>query len=173
MLLSSQCVPLSRLSATLSEQLHSQVQGISKRLFPGCENLWSKHCVFLPAEGKQNATLSPDFTQPGKGLLEIPCMKKHMSRPFKKGFLPFDMCPIHSVSLMQLLWQDQKHVPLLFLVSANAVPRGGECRNFPLLTACEKRVPGTSAKSHDSSRNGLYQRCIPLDLAKFLCWGVV
>ena len=28
---------------------------------------------FLPAEGKQNATFSPDFTQPGKGLLEVPC----------------------------------------------------------------------------------------------------
>ena len=40
------------------------VQGISKRLFPG---------VFLPAEGKQNATFSTDFTQPGKRLLEIPC----------------------------------------------------------------------------------------------------
>ena len=100
-----------------------------------------------------------------------------MSGPSKKAFFPFDVCPIHSVSLMQLLWQDQKHVPLLFLVSANAVPRGGECRNFPLLTACEKRVPRTSAKSHDSNRNGLYQSCIPLELAsllaKFLCWGVV
>ena len=32
-----------------------------------------KDCVFLPAVGKQNATYSPDFTQPGKSLLEIPC----------------------------------------------------------------------------------------------------
>ena len=33
-----------------------------------------KNCVFLPAEGKQNATFSPEFTQPGKSLLEIPCI---------------------------------------------------------------------------------------------------
>ena len=49
------------------------IQGTSKRLFPGCENMRWKHCGFLPAEGKQNATLSPEFTQPGKSLLEIPC----------------------------------------------------------------------------------------------------
>ena len=28
----------------------------------------------LPEVGKQNATFSPDFTQPGKGLLEVPCI---------------------------------------------------------------------------------------------------
>ena len=50
------------------------IQGISKRLFPGCENMLWKNCVFLPAEGKQNATFSPDFTQPRKRLLEIPCI---------------------------------------------------------------------------------------------------
>ena len=44
------------------------VQGASKRLFPGCENMWWKNCVFLPAAGKQNATVLPDFTQPGKSL---------------------------------------------------------------------------------------------------------
>ena len=47
--------------------------GISKRVFPGCENIWYNTSVFLPAEGKQNATFSPNFTQPGKSLLEIPC----------------------------------------------------------------------------------------------------
>ena len=39
--------------------------------------LWEKGwkiCVFLPAVGKQNATFSPDFTQWGKSLLEIPCI---------------------------------------------------------------------------------------------------
>ena len=32
-----------------------------KGLFPGCENMWWTNCFFLPAEGKQNATFSPDF----------------------------------------------------------------------------------------------------------------
>ena len=33
-----------------------------------------KSCVLLSAgEGKQNATFSPNFTQPGAHLLEIPC----------------------------------------------------------------------------------------------------
>ena len=41
------------------------LQGTSKRPFPGCENMWWKNCVCLPAVGKQNATFSPDFTQPG------------------------------------------------------------------------------------------------------------
>ena len=27
-----------------------------------------ENCVFLPAEGKQNATFSPEFKQPGKSL---------------------------------------------------------------------------------------------------------
>ena len=48
------------------------VQGTSKWLFPGCDNMWWKNCVCLPEVGKQNATLSPDFTQPGKSLLEVP-----------------------------------------------------------------------------------------------------
>ena len=33
-----------------------------------------QNCVSLPAVTKQNATFSPDFTQPGKSLIEIPCM---------------------------------------------------------------------------------------------------
>ena len=49
------------------------LQGCSKRLFPGWENIWWKICVFLPARGKQNETSSPDFTQPGAHRLEIPC----------------------------------------------------------------------------------------------------
>ena len=32
-----------------------------------------KICVFLPAEGKLNATFPPNFTQPGKSLLVQPC----------------------------------------------------------------------------------------------------
>ena len=58
-----------------SKKMHRffTIQGISIRLFPGCENMWWKHSVFLPAEGKQNATFSPDFIQSGKSLLEIPC----------------------------------------------------------------------------------------------------
>ena len=51
-----------------------QIQGTSKRLFPGCENMWWKNCFCLPEVGKQNATFSTDFTQPGKSLLEVPCI---------------------------------------------------------------------------------------------------
>ena len=35
--------------------------------------LW-KNCVCLPEVGKQNATFSPDFTKPGKSLVEVPCI---------------------------------------------------------------------------------------------------
>ena len=34
----------------------------------------------LPADGKQNTALSPIFTQPGKSLLEIPCMEFHVTQ---------------------------------------------------------------------------------------------
>ena len=54
------------------EKIFMVIQGTSKRLFPGCETRW-KICVFQPAESKQNTTFSPDFTQPGKNLLEISC----------------------------------------------------------------------------------------------------
>ena len=36
-----------------------------------------KNCVPLPAVGKQNATFSSDFTQPGRHSLEVPCMIIH------------------------------------------------------------------------------------------------
>ena len=49
------------------------LQGTPKKLFPGCVNIGWKSCCFLPAVGKQNATRSPNFTQPGKGFLEVPC----------------------------------------------------------------------------------------------------
>ena len=61
-------------------QYESILQGTSERLFPGCENMWWKNCVCLPEVGKQNATFSPDFTQPGKSLLEVPCSLCHMLR---------------------------------------------------------------------------------------------
>ena len=68
-------------ACTMSEWhvIHVQIaygwclQGASKRLFPGCENVGWKNCVLLPAVGKQNATFSPNFTQPGKRSLEVPC----------------------------------------------------------------------------------------------------
>ena len=50
-----------------------QGQGTSKERVPGCVNMVWKICVFLPAEGEQNATWSPSFTKPGKGILEVPC----------------------------------------------------------------------------------------------------
>ena len=62
-------------SCFLEHRKISNLQRISKRLFPDCENMWWENCVFLPAEGKQNATFSPDFTQRGKSLLEIPCIQ--------------------------------------------------------------------------------------------------
>ena len=49
------------------------VQGTSNRLFPGWEDMWWKNCVFLPAEGKQNATFAFKFKQSGKSLLVQPC----------------------------------------------------------------------------------------------------
>ena len=48
------------------------IQGISKRWAPGCVKMRGKSCALLPAVGKQNATFSPYFTQPGANLLEIP-----------------------------------------------------------------------------------------------------
>ena len=43
-----------------------------------------KSRAFLPAVGKQRATFSPYFTQPGVHLLEIPCtpFSLHISPPF-------------------------------------------------------------------------------------------
>ena len=61
-------------AAFTAKTLHPQVQGTYKRLFPGCENMRWKNCVSLPEVGKQNSTFSPDFTQPGKSLLEVACM---------------------------------------------------------------------------------------------------
>ena len=43
--------------------------------------MWWKNYVFQPAEDKQNATFSPEFTQPGKSLLEIPCTAVRSNRP--------------------------------------------------------------------------------------------
>ena len=40
-----------------------------------------KNCVLLPAVGKQNATFSPNFTQPGKVLLVQPCRCPHHTGP--------------------------------------------------------------------------------------------
>ena len=50
------------------------IQGISKRWAPGCVKMRWKSCFILLAECKHNSTFSPNFTQPGKSLLEIPCI---------------------------------------------------------------------------------------------------
>ena len=55
-------------------QLTTDIQGCTKRHFPGCVNMGWKNCVLLPAIGRQNATYSSNFTQPGKSLLVQPCM---------------------------------------------------------------------------------------------------
>ena len=39
-----------------------------------CENEMKKLRSPVPAVGKQNATFSPYFTQPGVHLLEMPCI---------------------------------------------------------------------------------------------------
>ena len=59
---------VSRLIRNQTNWRRVTVQGTSKRLFPGCENVGWKNCVLLPAVGKQNATFSPNFTKPGKSL---------------------------------------------------------------------------------------------------------
>ena len=50
-----------------------------------------KNCALLPALGKQNATYSPCFTQPGKSLLLQPCKLglciASVSLPFTPHFL--------------------------------------------------------------------------------------
>ena len=66
-------------------RVNFSLQGMSERLFPIWENMWWKNCVFLPAEGKQNATFLSDFAQPGKSLLEIPCTKLLRSDLLDRG----------------------------------------------------------------------------------------
>ena len=48
--------------------------------------MWWKNCFCLPEVGIQNATFSPDFTQPGKSLLEIPCIYMEKSRNLSYRF---------------------------------------------------------------------------------------
>ena len=50
------------------------IQGCTKRWTSGSVNMKRKNCVLLPAVGKQNATLSPNFTQPGAHILGHPCI---------------------------------------------------------------------------------------------------
>ena len=48
------------------------IQGFSKRWTQGCVKMRWISCVLLPAEGKQKATLSPNFTQRGAHIFEHP-----------------------------------------------------------------------------------------------------
>ena len=63
--------------------LDTCVQGVSKRALPRLWGYVVENCVFLPAEGKQKTTFPPDFTQPGKGLLEIPCTCTHIALQYR------------------------------------------------------------------------------------------
>ena len=45
-----------------------------KRTFLGCVSIGFAKYVLLSAVGKQNATLSPNFTLPGKALIVQPCI---------------------------------------------------------------------------------------------------
>ena len=51
----------------------SFLYGSSKRQSLGCVKMRWNSCVLLPAEGKQQVTFSPNFTQPWTLLLEHPC----------------------------------------------------------------------------------------------------
>ena len=56
-----------------TREIMKPIQGVSKRWVPSCEKIRWSSCVLLPAVGKQNATFSSHFTQPGKSLLVQPC----------------------------------------------------------------------------------------------------
>ena len=59
-------LPVPEAQSTENSQLadESPCKGCFKRLTQGCVKVRWKSCVLLPAEGKQNATFSPNFTQP-------------------------------------------------------------------------------------------------------------
>ena len=66
--------PISAFSTVDSETDSSTFgAGNFSKAHPRLQNMSWKHCNFLPAKDKQNATFLPDFTQPGKSLLEISC----------------------------------------------------------------------------------------------------
>ena len=59
--------------------------------------------MFLLAEGKQNATFSLDFTQPGKSLLEAPCTTNNGRTPRTAGILrTHPLCRMSEAFLGQL-----------------------------------------------------------------------
>ena len=47
--------------------------GLPEKALPKLCEYVVKNCILLPAVGKQNATFSPNFTNPGKSLLVQPC----------------------------------------------------------------------------------------------------
>ena len=57
------------------------LQGISKRLFPGCVKLVEKVAFCLPAAGRETQFFHFTFTKPGKSLLEIPCILQVTNTP--------------------------------------------------------------------------------------------
>ena len=89
------------------------IQGMSKSWAPGCVKM-RKDFVFLPAEGKQNATFLPNFTQPGTNLLEIPCTHRPSTAPVQRGgigctqldcrFRPFSFLPSFGPRLRVTSW---------------------------------------------------------------------
>lgn len=65
--------PPSALSHLFGPVLCLILQGCTKRTLPGCVDMGYKYCILLV--GKQKATLSANFSQPGKVLLVPPCIK--------------------------------------------------------------------------------------------------
>ena len=53
------------------------VQGISKRLFPDCMKSGEKVAFCLPSAGRKTLCFHHIFSQPGKSLIEIPCIVKN------------------------------------------------------------------------------------------------
>ena len=80
------------------------LQGISKRLFPGCVKSGEKVAFCLPSAVRKTQIFHHIISQPGKSLLEIPC-KTYRERPQRMHVLkvvhsphrplvaPFDAAP--------------------------------------------------------------------------------
>ena len=50
------------------------VQGTSKKRFPGCVKLGEKVAFCLPTAGRKTQLFHIIFTEPGKDILEVPCI---------------------------------------------------------------------------------------------------
>ena len=74
-----------------SQLLAYILQGCTKRLFPGCikdyREIWWISCVLFTYCKEESTIFHPIFTQPGKSLLEQPCIYSKVSRETMLGIL--------------------------------------------------------------------------------------